>query len=250
MRRTSASHSIKATHSATKLPKFDAQGEIAALKARITRLERRFEAEDDWNRELAVGPSLPKTRRGPKAKHPFEIHENRDMFVRFFEQYWPEIEPHCGPNPNIRALQAIFKSFPIEKFGQLGETALKLSERIAYLEEFLSTPKFRVRFRSDPRALAGALAGVPGVGLWRSLKLCPPRTCTVPMNDPAMRSYLERRHPDIYRRLTSSTDLLHVTAWWKEYQTRDKAIKNYKALDLIRVWNAGGSEYIPIRRQK
>ena len=48
-----------------------------------------------------------------------------------------------------------------------------------------------------------------------------------------MRSYIKRKHPDVHRRLLASTDILHVTAWWKEYRTRDRMLKRYRAVDLM-----------------
>ncbi len=163
------------------------------------------------------------------------------MFVRFFEQNWPEIEPLCGPKPDIRALRKIFSSFPIQEFGQIGETAQKLFDRIDFLEKFLTVSTLRARFRDDPRVLAGALAGVPNVGLWRSLRLCPPRTCKLPINERAMRSYIKRKHPDVHRRLLASADILHVNDWWKEYRTTDRMLKRYRAVDLISAWQSSES---------
>ncbi len=239
MRRNEQKGSQDSTQNAQEDAELNAQAEIALLKLRIARLEARILDDDDDEISAGVGGGIPVTTRAPQTKHSSGIYRDRGLFVSFFEQNWPEIEPLCGPKPNIRALRSILSSFPIQQFGQIGETAQKLLNRIDKLETFLTDPKLRARFRDDPRVLAGALAGISDVGFWRSLKLCPPRTCKLPINERAMRSYIKRKHPDVHRRLLASTDILHVTAWWKEYRTRDKAIKNYKAVDLIRVWSAG-----------
>ena len=219
MRRNQPKGPPNSTQNAPMPAEFDAQAEIASLKARIARLENRVLDADDFENFAGGDLGIPGRRRGPRTKHLAEIHWDRDIFVRFFEQNWPEIEPLCGPKPDIRALRKIFSSFPIQEFGQIGETAQKLLDRIDSLEIFLTAPKLRARFRDDPRVLAGALAGVPNVGLWRSLRFCPPRTCKLPINERAMRSYIKRKHPDVHRRLLASTDILHVTAWWKEYRS-------------------------------
>jgi hypothetical protein len=237
MRRNRSKAPFNSTHNAHKRAEFDAQAEIAALKTRIARLEARLVDDDDCEIVVGVDTDILVKRRRPQTKHSPAIYQDRDMFVRFFEQNWPEIEPLCGPKPKTRALRSILSSFSTQQFGQLGETAQKLLDRFDFLEEFLTLPKLRSRFRDDPRVLAGALAGVPDVGLWRSLKLCPPKTCKVSMNERAMRSYLKRKHPDVHQRLSASVDLIHVTGWWQEYRTRDKLIKGYRAIDIIRAWN-------------
>lgn len=241
MRRSPKKPLSNTTQNAKIVTLLDAEAEIAALKARVKRLEDWRSEENGEDAFSSEGQEVPKKRRGAKPKHSGGIYHDREMFVRFFEQHWPEIEPLCGPKPNVRLYRAFLESHGKPNLGQMGGVARQLLGRIEFWREFLSVPKYRARYRDDPRVLAGALAGVPDIGLWRSLKLCPPRTCTVPMNERAMRSYLKRKHPDVYERLTASTDLFHVTAWWKEYRTKDKQLKGHRAVGIIRWWKAGAS---------
>jgi len=222
MRRSPKKRNSNTTQNAPRVVLFDAEAEIAALKARVKRLEDWRSEENGENSFSYEGRELPKKRRGPPPKHSSGILHDRDMFVRFFEQHWPEIEPLCSPRPNARLFRAFLELHGKPNLGQMGGVARQLLDRIEFWEEFLSIPKYRKRYRENPRILAGALAGVPDIGLWRSLKLCPPRTCEVQMNDRAM-----------------STDVIHVIGWWKEYRTRDQVLRGCKAADILRMWDAG-----------
>lgn len=223
------------------------EARVAVLEARnkrieqeINRLAARF-AENGFEQlglSMKVGEAPP-AKRGPKQRHSFAIVQDRDDYVRLLEQYWPEIEPLCGAKPNRNSLKLLFSALAVPELGPLGDTAKKLLERIAFVEEFLTNPKLRRRFNGDPRVLAGALAGVPQIGLWRSLKLCPPRSCKVPIHDRTMRSYLRRKHPALERALLAGLDLPQLAAWMREYRTRDRFLREYQAVDLLRAWGQG-----------
>ncbi len=246
MERKSGSKSRITTQNAARDDEFDAkhyrvrtekriEGQEARIKAleahtkrqaaRIARLEARSPDRDFEFLSSTFGQTT-ETKRGPRPRYSNEIYKDRDMFVRFLEQYWPEIEPLCVPKLNLAKLKVILSSFPVQKFGQVGETANRLLDRLSFIEDSFTHPQLSARFRNDPRVLAGALAGVPEVGLWRSLKLCPPRGCNVPMGDRAMRSYLHRKHPALHRALRAGMNITQTMVWLKEYQTRDKLLKS------------------------
>lgn len=249
MRRRPGQSKANSTHGEQGSTLPDAEPEIRELHSRIMRLEGQVArllkrspdrlAVDEFTSAMRVGrPS--KNKRGAKPKHSYDIAQDRDTFVRFFESYWPEIEPLCAPKPNMPALRSLFSAFLGPEFGEPREAAARLLARMPYIEEFLTNPRMRARFRGDPRALAGALAGVPEVGLWRSLKLCPPSTCKLPVNDSAIRSYIQRKHPPLYRALDAGMELPQLVAWMKEYRTRDKTLQQFGALSgLMRAWDAG-----------
>jgi len=178
-------------------------------------------------------------KSGPKPKRPPTIYDDRDDFVHLFESYWPEIEPKCVPMIDIESLKRIFTALKAMEIGQIVGAAKKLLDQLPFIEEFFANPKLRDRFRGDPRVLAGALAGVPGIGLWRSLKLCPPKTCKLPMGDRAVRSYIRRKHPALHNALTAGIDTLGLDPWLKEYRTRDKTLKKYSAQEVMYAWKAG-----------
>lgn len=242
MRRTLTKNGKNTTRKAQLQPEFDVRAEITILKARTARLEARFTAEDQWRRQTTVGPTSS-AKRGPKPKHSPDILQIRDLFVRFLEEYWPEIEPFCGPKPNMRGLREIFSSFSGPEFGQVGTTAQWLLERLTYIEQFLTGPRMQKRFRNNPRVLAGAIAGVPGIGIERSLRLCPLESCVIPMQYRALRSYLRRNHPDLYRALLVGLDVPQLIAWLREHRSEDKLLKQYGAVDLKEAWDSGKADY-------
>jgi len=212
------------------------------LESRVRRLE-----EAVFGSEAALS-SRPKERirmkTGPKPKRPPTIYDDRDDFVFLFESYWPEIEPKCVPTLDIGGLKRIFADISFIEIMpiQIALTINKLLDRLSFIEAFFADPKLRGRFRGDPRVLAGALAGVPGVGLWRSLKLCPPKTCKLPMGDRAMRSYIRRKHPALDNALTAGKDTLGLALWLKKYRTRDNFLKTYSAQELMDAWKAGAPD--------
>jgi len=246
MKRGSGEPPPIATHNATLSPKFDAEAEISALKIQVAeltkhvaRLRCRAAYQDDEFASDAEPVDL-RPKRGRKQRHSRNILSDRDTLVRLFEGNWPELEPLCGTELCIDALMSFLASIAIDSNrGQTGEVAQRLIDSGGAVQEFLSTPKFQKRFRGEPRVLAGALAGLPRVGPWRSLKLCPPRTCAVQLNDRAMPSYIRRKHPKLFRALEAGMDVVQTVAWLKDYRTRDKRIKRLKAIELHHMWKSG-----------
>jgi hypothetical protein len=209
------------------------------LEARVRRLEEaifndKASASSRQKEKIKI-----KWKRGPKPKRQVTIYRDRDLFVYFFESYWPEIEPMCSPTADIEGLRCIFTALKAQEIGQIAEAAQKLLQRLPFIEEFFAIPKLRDRFRNDPRVLAGALAGVPpmagvsGVGLWRSLKLCPPKSCKLRIGDPAVRSYIRRKNLALREALDAGMDLLGLISWLKEHRTRDRTLKQYSAERLM-----------------
>lgn len=220
------------------------KAEIRALKGRIARLEARSADQDQVPESLRPTTEQPPVKRGPRPKHSLWMYRDRDRFVQFLQQHWPEIEPLCGPKPNMHAWRMLLEAFPIHSFGHEGATAERLLDRVGFIEEFLTNKRMRERFHNDPRVLAGALAGVPGVGLWRSLKLCPPSSCKFLVRERAMRSYIQRKHPTLHEALLAGMNLPQLIAWMKEYRTRDKVLRCVPPSVLIGDWNNGVADYL------
>jgi len=249
MRRTPTKAGINTTRKADIEPEFDARAEITAIKARMARLELRIPAEERKRTQITVGPTSS-AKRGPKPKHATDIHSKRDQFVLLLEAYWPEIEPFCGPIPNMHGLQSIFASLSRPQFGHQAEPARELLQRITYLEQFLTNSRMQKRFQKNPRVLAAALSGVPGVGLERSLRLCPLKSCVIPVQHRAMRSYLRRIHPNLYRALLAGLDCLTLIAWLKEYKSKDEVLKQYGAIELQEAWDTGKADYARLQMDR
>ena len=213
------------------------------LEARVRRLEEAvFNGNDSASSRQK---EKIKRKRGPKPKRQATIYGDRDLFVCLFESYWPEIEPMCGPTADMEGLKYIFTALKAQEIGQIAEAAQKLLDRLPFIKEFFASPKLRDRFRNDPRVLAGALAGVPpiagvsGVGLWRSLKPCPPKSCKLRIGGRAVRSYIRRKNLALHEALDAGMDLLGLISWLKEHRMRDKTLKHYSAERLMDAWKAG-----------
>jgi hypothetical protein len=249
-KRTGSKTQKNSTQTSPKIDKFDAERLWRDHERRLKNIEVWMANKVDEEASIALRlkngqiAKLPK-KRGPKPKYPATIYRDWDLFVSLFESYWPEIEPMCGPTANMEGLKRILTALKAQEVGQIAEAAQQLLDRLPFIKEFFANPRLRARFRSDPRVLAGALAGVspmagvPGVGLWRSLKLCPPESCKVRMNDRSVRSYIRRKNLPLHQTLDAGIDLLGLISWLKEHRTRDKTLKQYSAQRLMDAWKAG-----------
>lgn len=240
MRRTAQSSSSISTHSAQSTQKFDAERVVRALEQRVGRLEKALANGvgpiDYLAQEL---PTVELKKPGPKPIHFQGLLADRDTLVQMFETYWPEIEPLCGPKAKPKSLLRILEAVSAEKMSSYAQAAKHLVKNFDYVLKFLASD----RFRRDPRQIANALAGVPQVGLWRSLKLCQSRPTSNPIGQRAMKAYLKRKHPVLYRRLAADVDILNFVSALRTYRTKDRWLAGLNADYLYMCWQQAIPNY-------
>ncbi len=240
MRRTTQDSSSISTHSAHSTQKFDAELVIAELVRRVARLETALENGvgpiDYLAQEI---PTVKPKKRGPKPIHFQGFLADRDTLVRMFENHWPELEPLCWPKSKAKSLLRVLEAISAEKMSSYAQAARRLIEQFDSVLKFLASD----RFRHDPRQIANALAGVPQVGLWRSLKLGQSRSCTYPIGQRAMKAYLKRKHPMLYRRLAADPDLLNFVSVLRSYRTKDRWLAGLNAQYLHQCWQQAKPNY-------
>jgi len=240
MRRMTQDSSSISTHSSDSTRKFDAERVIAELVQRVARLEKAVENGvgpiDYLAQEIATAePKKP----GPKPIHFQGLLADRDTLVQMFENHWPELEPLCWPKAKPKSLLRVLETISAEKMSSYAQAARRLIEQFDSVLKFLASD----RFRHDPRQIANALAGVPQVGLWRSLKLCQSRPTSYPIGQRAMKAYLERKHPVLYRRLAADLDLLNFVSALRSYRTKDRWLAGLNAQYLHQCWQQAMPNY-------
>jgi hypothetical protein len=240
MRRTAQSSSPISTHSAHSTRKFDVHRVIRDLELRIAQLEKAL--------DTGVGPldylaqEIPAAQ--PKKPGPGPIHfqgllGDRDTMIQMLEAYWPEIEPLCWPKPKPKSLLRVLEKISAQKLSSYSQAAGHLTRHFEPFLKFLASD----RFRRDPRQIANALAGVPQVGLWRSLKLSQSRPSKYPIGTRAMRAYIRRKHPVLFRRLAADMDLLNFVSALRSYRTRDRWLTGLNAQYLHQCWRESMPNY-------
>lgn len=252
--------SKKSTHSSQKAKQFDAEKSWRGLEARLKRLELLVAQLDQERRErnpyvhtVHVGRLLMK--RGPKTIPDFVLAERRDELIAFFESNWPELEPLCTPPLNFKALKQAFQAFanPGQSTTPWGTKAALLSPgtvgnhsaatnrllRPQVFSQFKDFLKEQKRFAANPRQLANALAGCPDLMFWTSLKRCQRVPFRFGIDPRAMRSYIRRKHPKLYQKLSERPSLPELAAFCRRYRTKDSYIAGLKAEALEQFWEAG-----------
>lgn len=187
-----AKTAINSTHSSKRKEQFNAARSVRGLQKRVTELER-IVSSLLAERQIGVNsvaldliPTEPRKKRGPVPVHQGFLLHTRDQIIMMIEAYWPEIEPLCSPTPNKQMLKKVLIAIRDKPRGRFEIPAAKLLENAEELLKFLASN----RFRSDPRQIANAFAGVPKVSTWRSLKLCQANQSNLPIGDRAIRSYI------------------------------------------------------------
>ncbi len=133
---------------------------IEELETRIAILERRNDPEFSYEEELEASQAIPSINEMRLMK--------RNYLVNMLENYWPEQFPLMSRPSKPKTLREFLIIIAKPNFGMNGEMAKHLLDNFESLIEFLKSN----RFRNDPRQIANALAGVPELSFWRSLKLC------------------------------------------------------------------------------
>lgn len=233
MQRTTQSNSPISTHSAHTTRQFDAHRAIRDLEQRIARLEKALENGVGPLDYLAQDiPAEQPKKPGPKPIHFQGLLGDRDTMIQMLEAYWPEIEPLCWPKPKPKSLFRVLEKISAQKLSSYAQAAGHLTGHFGHFLKFLASD----RFRRDPRQIANALAGFPQVGLWRSLKLGQSRPSNYPIGARAMRAYIRRKHPVLFRRLAADVDLLNFVSALRSYRTRDRWLAGLNAQYLHQCW--------------
>jgi hypothetical protein len=233
---------------------YDAGMTFTALAKRIAELERQVaelkSAQPEERLRQALTRPANHHKRGRPPKYPFYIASLRDDLIRFLEEYWPELQMFFSvPSrpENIRlSVQRIFER-PERIPGDLfHDSAQHLLQNFDVLIQVLASD----RFRGDPRQVANAMAGVPGVSWWRSLKVCGEIPCRISRGERALRDYIRRKHIRLYDELASSnSDPIRVTSTLRRYPSKDPLILAMRSHTdyALRIWAAGETDISRLR---
>jgi hypothetical protein len=240
MRRTASRIEEDSTHISPFKLEFDAESSIRSLQERVAKLES-IVAELSATRDddLDTVPKEERKRPGPKPIHRGMILSDRDQLVEMLEYYWPEIEPLCSPEPNGKGLKKVLSSITGQMQGRYRFPSIHLLRHLSKVLEFLSTD----RFRRDPRQIANAFAGVPKIGVWRSLKICQESPSNRVIGNRAIRSYIRRKHPELHGRLTADYSLPNFAAAMRTYRTQDVKLNAIGAHFLYISWKQCEADY-------
>jgi hypothetical protein len=243
MQRTSARREHDSTQISHSRRKLDATSLIRDLSERVARLERAF-ANTVAPLDLAASeiPATERKKPGPKAIHFQMLLSDRDTLVQMLESYWPEIEPLCWPRPKPKPLSLVFEAITNQQGSWYARASKHLVEHIDKLVDFLSTD----RFRRDPRQIANAFAGFPAIGIWRSLKLCQSNPCNHHIGNRAIKAYIHRKHPDLFRDLDADYSLPNFASALRTFRTKDQKLSAFRADDLYQCWEQSKPNYTAI----
>jgi hypothetical protein len=236
--RKNTTHTIKtAKNLNAKRSRHTLEAQLSILRSQVAELQNQvaeLRAASGFTWDLAKDSK----RRGPKPKHDGMMIRDRDQLVQMLEYYWPEIEP-LTRHPNSGALKSVLTAIRKQTGSRYEQPAMHLLRQLPELIKFLLTD----RFRRDPRQIANALAGVPLIGIWRSLKVCQANPCNIPIGDRALRTYICRKHPQLYRTLIANDSLPHFASALRDYRTSDAKMRSFTPLSLYHSWKAGVANY-------
>jgi hypothetical protein len=239
MRRTVQQALSNSTRNIRNKHESDATSYQRGLEERVTKLEAAVAQLNRRTLGLDSSFELPSKKPGPKPKHGPLLLQDRDRSVQMLESFWPEFLNLCSPSPDApglkRLLIAVRKSNP----GRYQLPANHLLDNLPELIRFLKTD----RFRNDPRQIANAMAGVPLISSWRSLKLCQASPCNLPIADRAIKAYIERKHPELYGRLAAEHSQINFATALKGYRTRDARLKEMTPTSLYYAWKTCAADF-------
>jgi hypothetical protein len=243
MRRTSSRPKNNSTQNSHSVRKIDATLSIRDLTDRIARLEKAFEANVAPLDLAASGiPEEEPKRPGPKPIHFWGLLSDRDTLVQMLESYWPELEPLCWPKPKRHILKMALEVISSQQGSWYTQASKHLLKHIDECAEFLLTD----RFRRDPRQIANAMVGFPAIGIWRSLKLCQSSPSNHHIGNRAIRAYIRRKHPELFRSLEADYSLPSFMVALRKYRTKDQKLTAFRADYLYQCWNQCKPDYAAI----
>jgi hypothetical protein len=142
------------------------------------------------------------------------------------------MEPACVP-VRPESLNRVLKAIAHKTAGSQHQVcADHLLEHFNVLLQFLATD----RFRGDPRQIANALAGVPSISFWRSLKVGQTEPCLNRIGQRALKAYIRRKHPRLYSDLETRINLVHFINVHRAYRTKDETIRDHYANAIHSAW--------------
>jgi hypothetical protein len=168
---------------------------------------------------------------------PREAFGLRDQLIDMLEDYWPELGPSCS-KPSPKKLQELLRRIAAMKHRHHSPAALHLLENFEKLTVFLGTE----RYSGDPRQIANALAGVPSVSWWTSLKLCAAQPCLASRGIRSLSDYLRRKRPEIFKLLDNAGgDVLKIAVAFKHVRSQDATVRllQSNAQLAAQVWREG-----------
>ena len=213
------------------------------LAARVSLLEAQIERQQEKPGQsvfLATpAAKIAKSRRGPRSRiQHSELSRFRNSLVETLENYWPEIERCCLPSLKAKSLRDVLREVEWREGSQRKLCTTHLLEHFAILCGFVAGD----RFRGDPRQIANALAGVPDLSYWRSLKLCQSEPCANDIGLPALRAYVRRKYPRLHDELSERIDEIHFITTLRKYRSEDKAIRNLFPSTLLHAWRLANGQ--------
>ncbi len=235
MRRNPKPVNINSTHEPHNGLEFDAMRLMCDLEARMAKLEKAFEGSGFLLAQVLPDiPAEAPKRPGPKPVPIWSLIPERDSLVEMLEAYWPELEFLCRPSPNEQELESALHAIAKAQAGHYSHPAKKLIGHLPELVDFLSSD----RFRGNPRQIANAFAGFPKIGIWRSLKQCQSRPCNRPIGQRAIKSYISRKHPNLYRELIADYSLPNFARALRAYRSQDRKLDPFRADYLYLCWQS------------
>jgi hypothetical protein len=224
---------------------FDAHRSICELQERVNRLEQLVAGLTGTGTGYVDGqiPSGDPKRPGPKPVHIWSLRSDRDQLVRMLENYWPEIEPFCLPQPDAEGLKSVFRAVARAQQRRHEFPALHLLRHLPDVVKFLTGD----RFRRDPRQIANAFAGFTKISIWRSLKICQAESCLDPIGGRSIRAYIQRKHIGLYRDFAADFSLVNFASALRRYRIKDSKLKAYNASALYNCWKGCTSNYADLK---
>lgn len=172
----------------------------------------------------------------------------RDRLVYVLELYWPELRSVIDPLKKQRLRDLLRGLSSPENGPDVQPYAKHLEEHFDVLCTFVGGD----RFRNDPRRIADALAGVPGVGFWRSLKVCGQSPCVMQVGQRALGAYIQRKLPRLWQ-VIQTADKVKVAVALRGFRTKDRHLKwlwePEGALVALAVLEASKPDFSRIMRQ-
>lgn len=215
----------------------DATSKIGGLENRIAQLERRIEdLEQPYRRVVPILQAQNKQRdgRGRKPKIKAWASSRRDELIELLEDYWPEFELLFEKPERIQNIKTYLEKLAAPGRGHHASAAKHLLENLEVLIKFLKTP----RYARNPRHVANALAGVPEVSFWRSLKVLGAKPSERWLSDRALPAFIKKKLPDFAAKLAKARDTVEVGLAFRNLRTKDPQIKwlKDKPEEVLKIW--------------
>lgn len=218
--------------------------------SRLDRLERRL-ARIETLVEAKLGPlandedESQGPRPGPKPNLSLEqLLARRDWLIETVEHFWPELRPLFR-----RAMQSPLTCRQLEGamqpvHGHMTQWKQHLLQHVAELQHFLRSSGYS----GDPRQVANAMAGLPEYKASTSLRICRSHPSQLAIGQRALRDYLSRKHPSIFRRLLKASSVADVTTAVGSGRNPEHRWLTEHAEDVLRAMRTGGKGWVAKRR--